>query len=236
MIFKRDNLLINGDNLRGLQLLQGIQLYDLILINSPNRKKGDTNWGESFQKRLELSYPLLKEDGAIAIFSDDNNYPFVRMICNMIFQEENYMNTFILKKEPLVEKKSRVVHPFGYLVVYRKSERFAYTTKEIMDTNMLHYPIDDEKGYEKYHMTDVKNVKAIKKLLTMLTNPTSNILDFYAGSGSTGQAVLELNYEENSSRKFTLITDDKKNICYPRIQKQSFIFNTLFDYLILEDK
>jgi len=245
MIFTRDNLLINGDSLIGLQLLQGIQSYDFMLIDPPKRNLGEGVWEQRLKERLQLAYPLLKEDGAVAFFTNDQDYPFIRTICNEVFQEENYVNTFLLKKEHdiHIQKGStkKLVQPFDFLVVYRKSERFFY--KEgvkrkdgIMDTNMLSYPVEDEKGLEKYGLTDIKNVKTIKKILTMFTSPTSNILDFYAKSGSTGQAILELNYESKNSRTFTLITDNAEEICYPRIQKQSFIFNSLFDYLIIEDK
>ena len=49
------------------------------------------------------------------------------------------------------------------------------------------------------------------------------ILDFFAGSGTTGQAVLELNTEDGGNRKFILCTNNENKIadevCYPRISK-----------------
>ncbi len=49
------------------------------------------------------------------------------------------------------------------------------------------------------------------------------ILDFFAGSGTTGQAVLELNNEDGGNRKFILCTNNENKIadevCYPRISK-----------------
>jgi adenine-specific DNA-methyltransferase len=49
------------------------------------------------------------------------------------------------------------------------------------------------------------------------------ILDFMAGSGTTGQAVLELNKEDGGNRQFILCTNNENNICtevcYPRIKK-----------------
>ncbi len=47
------------------------------------------------------------------------------------------------------------------------------------------------------------------------------ILDFFAGSGTTGHAVLELNKQDGGNRKFILCTNNENNICtdvtYPRI-------------------
>jgi adenine-specific DNA-methyltransferase len=56
----------------------------------------------------------------------------------------------------------------------------------------------------------------------------SIILDFFAGSGTTGHAVLELNKEDGGTRKFIICTNNEDNnddgikiasdICYPRIR------------------
>ncbi|MBI4355920.1 MAG: site-specific DNA-methyltransferase [Candidatus Omnitrophica bacterium] len=49
------------------------------------------------------------------------------------------------------------------------------------------------------------------------------ILDFFAGSGTTGHAALELNSEDNGNRQFILCTNNEngicRNVCYPRIRK-----------------
>jgi adenine specific DNA methylase Mod len=49
------------------------------------------------------------------------------------------------------------------------------------------------------------------------------VLDFFAGSGTTGEAVLELNKEEKSQRKFILCTNNEgqiaEEVCYPRLEK-----------------
>lgn len=50
-----------------------------------------------------------------------------------------------------------------------------------------------------------KNTSVIKKLIQLASEPDSIVLDFFAGSGTTGQAVMELNKEFNSNRKFILV-------------------------------
>lgn len=49
------------------------------------------------------------------------------------------------------------------------------------------------------------------------------VLDFFAGSGTTGHAVLNLNKLDDSNRTFILCTNNEENICsnicYPRIKK-----------------
>ncbi len=43
--------------------------------------------------------------------------------------------------------------------------------------------------------------------------PHANVLDFFAGSGTTGHAVLEMNKIDGGSRKFILCTNNEENIC-----------------------
>lgn len=55
-----------------------------------------------------------------------------------------------------------------------------------------------------------KPVDLIKRLITIgTTNPEAIILDFFAGSGTTAQAVMELNKEDNGSRRFILCTNNE---------------------------
>lgn len=55
------------------------------------------------------------------------------------------------------------------------------------------------------------------------SNKNAIILDFMAGSGTTGHAVLDLNKEDGGHRQFILCTNNENNICtevcYPRIQR-----------------
>jgi DNA modification methylase len=57
-----------------------------------------------------------------------------------------------------------------------------------------------------------KDVGVIKRWIKIVGNKNSIILDFFAGSGTTGHAVLELNKEDNGSRQFILCTNDEANI------------------------
>ncbi len=62
----------------------------------------------------------------------------------------------------------------------------------------------------------------IKQLLRMSTSNDAIVLDFFAGSGTTTHAVIELNEETNGSRQAILVTNNENNICtevcYPRIK------------------
>lgn len=73
-----------------------------------------------------------------------------------------------------------------------------------------------------------KPVSVIKYLLKITQLRNATVLDFFAGSGTTGQAVLELNKEDDGHRQFILCTNngDKgtnsvkiaEDITYPRMK------------------
>lgn len=68
-----------------------------------------------------------------------------------------------------------------------------------------------------------KSLHLLKDVVKLTTKPNSVILDFFAGSGTTGHAVLELNKEDNGNRQFILCTNNENKIAeevtYPRIKK-----------------
>lgn len=70
---------------------------------------------------------------------------------------------------------------------------------------------------------NVKPVSLIKYILAIATRPDSVILDFFAGSGSTAQAVMEWNAENNCHQTCIICTNNENALCdnvtYPRLQR-----------------
>ena len=62
--------------------------------------------------------------------------------------------------------------------------------------------------------THPKPTQLIKDIIRIsCSKKDSIILDFFAGSGTTGQAVMELNKQDGGHRKFILCTNNENNIC-----------------------
>lgn len=89
-----------------------------------------------------------------------------------------------------------------------------------------------------------KSPNILKRLFEFTTEETDIILDSFAGSGTTGQAVMELNKQDGGNRQFVLIQmtesseqEPDKNICQDktreRIKKviESYDFKDGFKYL-----
>jgi|APSaa5957512535_1039671.scaffolds.fasta_scaffold02147_3 adenine-specific DNA-methyltransferase len=80
-----------------------------------------------------------------------------------------------------------------------------------------------ELGFDKSDFLNPKPIGLIKKICEYSLDKNGIILDFFAGSGTTGHAILDLNKEDGGNRKFILCTNNENNICtdvcYPRLKK-----------------
>ncbi|MGF3225956.1 site-specific DNA-methyltransferase [Facklamia sp. P12932] len=57
-----------------------------------------------------------------------------------------------------------------------------------------------------------KPLELIKRVIKLNKNKDSRVLDFFAGSGTTGHAVMELNKEDGGNRKYILCTNNENKI------------------------
>ena len=89
---------------------------------------------------------------------------------------------------------------FGSLIFTDNAFMNQTATKELLNLGMGEY------------FTYPKGVEFIKKIILHSTSTNSNdiILDFFAGSGTTAQAVMELNAEDKGNREFLLVQIDEE--------------------------
>lgn len=84
--------------------------------------------------------------------------------------------------------------------------------------------LDNEGGVD--FKNGKKPLKLIEKILKTYKNKKITVLDFFAGSGTTGEALLKINSEDGGTRKFILCTYNEENgngkivdeFCYPRLR------------------
>lgn len=91
------------------------------------------------------------------------------------------------------------------------------TDKIILDTNWMDIP-----GYSNFWDFSTENsVPLLKRVISLGSDINDTVIDFFAGSGTTGHAVLTLNKEKNANRKFILVEMGQhfSTVLKPRIQK-----------------
>jgi adenine-specific DNA-methyltransferase len=129
------------------------------------------------------------------------------------FNEKNKESVFVAKMENgavQIYRKFYEQQIFKNVWTDKKYQSEFHGTnllKKILGKNIFEYP---------------KSLYLIEDILKITARNDSIILDFFAGSGTTGHAVLELNKEDGGKRKFILCTNNENDICtevcYPRVR------------------
>lgn len=160
------NLIIKGNNLIALNLLKTThkEKVKLIYIDPPyntgsdgfkyNDKFNHSTWLTFIKNRLESAKELLSDDGFICCHIDDSESHYLKVLMDMIFGADNYINTFYiqvryanktLKQDMSFHKQIEQVH------IYRKSHKAEPNLNET------------EKGFDKYihYIEELKEGKEI---------------------------------------------------------------------------
>ena len=220
-------------------------------------KDFDSRWNVFMRERLEVAYKFLSNRGVMFIHIDENECVDLYHICLNIFGCEN-VRILIWKKtndyfdknriEKPLENGIRRTHEFVLLCGKNLKET---VLKPIMQPTLQNGKVvEREKPLEtvidflgttssakdeiaalfgdRTAFATPKPMKLIKEFIRAASEKDSIILDFFAGSGTTGHAVMDLNKEDSGSRKFILITNNESNICQnitvPRVRKAIELF------------
>ena len=187
--------------------------------------------------RILLSYDLLSEDGYLVINIDKGEYKNLSKVCKSIFSKvrvckwEKLHKYFDANREVKPGKKKV---RYEYIILCSKSnldnlnliKQPYLKNNELLEKESV-FPrvfrcfgtnssakdeIKDIFGDRNFFRTP-KPVKLIKEFVRATSEKDSIILDFFAGSGTTGHAVEDLNKEDGGSRRYILVTNDESDIC-----------------------
>ena len=168
------HILIEGDNYHALSVLNYTHKgkIDLIYIDPPyntgnndfkyNDKFVDKNdtwrhskWLTFMSKRLELAKELLTEKGIIFISIDDNEQAQLKLLCNAIFGEENFITNIIWESKTGASDAKTIDTITEYILVYVKSPGKTNYSRNKFSYEVKRYRFSDE--YEEIrgpHYTD----------------------------------------------------------------------------------
>jgi len=212
-------------------------------FNGEKRKyiKGDIPYRANLETRKNQRYYIEAPDGSLMIPPGDI-FPKIKKDAEMIipqtkndkcwtwsrsrYLEERLNERFIFiksNKSPFVDENGDV----SKWTVYKKVfESDIERQKEILIDFLDTFP--NSLGTAELKELDIdfpypKPSFLIQWLFNICASENAIALDFFAGSGTTGHAVLRLNKEDGGNRKFILCTNNEnkiaEEICYPRISK-----------------
>ncbi|MDI6751394.1 MAG: site-specific DNA-methyltransferase [bacterium] len=187
-----------------------------------SRENRPRNWYPIYVSKDLKEITHKKQKGYYEVFPITNNGKEMAW--------KNIQETFIeLNKNSYFEAKKEG----NKVVIYHK-----YREQQVLKNVWT-----DKKYQSEFHGTNLlkkifgdkrfdypKSLYLVMDILKITSKEDSVILDFFAGSGTTGHAVLELNKEDGGNRQFILCTNNENNngnghggvaqgVCYPRIKK-----------------
>ena len=128
------NMLIHGDNLLALKALESKYAGQVkcIYIDPPYNTGSafehyDDNlehsiWLNLMRPRLETLRNLLADDGSVWISIDDNEMPYLRILCDEIFGRNNFSTTIIWEKRKTRENRRAFSFKHDYIIVYARDK------------------------------------------------------------------------------------------------------------------
>ena len=128
------NMLIHGDNLLALKALESkfAGQVKCIYIDPPYNTGSafehyDDNlehsiWLNLMRPRLETLRNLLADDGSVWISIDDNEMPYLRILCDEIFGRNNFSTTIIWEKRKTRENRRAFSFKHDYIIVYARDK------------------------------------------------------------------------------------------------------------------
>lgn len=104
-----------------------------LILNSDGNGRFHSDWLTMMHPRLKLARNLLRSDGAIFISIGEEEYSQLKKICDEVFGEQNYRNTFIVRRHDknlnrqFMDSGLKTLNVgFENIVVYSKAHNFSF--------------------------------------------------------------------------------------------------------------
>lgn len=119
-----------------------------ILDLTSRRSSSHSAWLTFMASRLFLARDLLTDDGVIFISIDDNEQANLKLLCDSIFGEENFVAQFNWRKKTGANDEKDIAKMTEYIICYSKSKELSITNniwnRDETTIKNLRYNLSDE--------------------------------------------------------------------------------------------
>lgn len=95
-----------------------------VLDFTAKKSNSHSAWLTFMYPRLYIARELLKDDGVIFISIDDNEQAQLKLLCDEVFGEENFVANIIWQKKTGASDEDNVAIITEYILMYRKTDQF----------------------------------------------------------------------------------------------------------------
>ena len=185
------------------------------------------NYWEFLEPRLEQAFRVLKDSGTLYLHLDYREAHYAKVLLDALFGPECFLNEIIWSYDYGGKSKSRWPAKHDTILVYVKDPDNYYFDSESVDrepymapglvtpekvakgklpTDVWWHTIVSPTGKEKTGYPTQKPIGILRRIIQASTQEGDTVLDFFAGSGTTGFVANEL------GRRFILVDQNPESI------------------------
>ncbi len=185
------------------------------------------NYWEFLEPRLEEAFRILNQTGTLYLHLDYREAHYAKVLLDALFGVDCFLNEIIWAYDYGGKSKSRWPSKHDTILVYVKDPAGYYFDSEAVDrepymapglvtpekvekgklpTDVWWHTIVSPTGKEKTGYPTQKPIGILRRIIQASSKPGDTVLDFFAGSGTTGFVANELN------RRFILVDQNPESI------------------------
>ena len=190
-----------------------------------------TDYWAFLEPRLEEAWRLLTANGTLYLHLDYREVHYAKVLLDSLFGRECFLNEIIWAYDFGARTKKKWPSKHDTILVYVKNPRdYVFNAEEVdrepymapglvtpekvargkLPTDVWWHTIVSPTGKEKTGYATQKPVGVLRRILQASSNPGDWVLDFFAGSGTTGDVAEQL------GRKYVLIDQNPEAIAVMR--------------------
>lgn len=224
---KRDRITVveseNGDRVG----FGGKNYETTVIENSPSYEDSFEDFPAFLMPRIEKSLHCLTKNGSIMVHLDYREVHYIKVAMDKLLGRDHFMNEIIWAYDYGGRSKSKwsakhdtilwyALNPKDYIFNFEAMERIPYMAPGLVGeekaargktpTDVIWCTIVPTNGKEKCGYPTQKPMKLLDMLFKVHTNSGDTLLDYFAGSGTTGDVA------KNNNCGYVLIDQNKEAI------------------------
>ena len=196
--------------------------YDTIRESATSYNDSFADYWAFLAPRLEEAYRILKEDGTLYLHLDYREVHYAKVFLDGLFGRENFINEIIWAYDYGARATKKWPAKHDNILVYSKSSSYYFNNEEVdrepymapglvtpekaargkLPTDVWWHTIVSPTGKEKTGYVTQKPEGILRRIVTASSRPGDLVLDFFAGSGTTGAVSKKLR------RRFILVDEN----------------------------
>jgi len=217
--------------------------YETIQLGTKKYSDVFDDYLDFLTPRLEEAKRILAPNGTFYFHIDYREVHYCKVLLDQIFGKKSFLNEIIWAYDYGGKAKSRWPAKHDNILVYVKNpKKYVFNVDEIdripymapnlvgpekaakgkLPTDTWWHTIVPTNGSEKTGYPTQKPLGIIERIIRASSNPNDTVLDFFAGSGTTGASCLKL------KRRFILIDNNRQALT---VMAKRFAHNTNIQWI-----